>query len=264
MAHPEEVFSRSPEPAVVNPSNRFILDPHLTSAAFEHPLGHDDARYWGDDLDDAVRRLVLDDRLLLRQRFRANRRDVRGVWAGRGFPAHGIGLRSGSAREYRIMLADGTLVGTVDEGRAFEVVHPGAVYLHRGVTYRVVQLDLDDCAAVVVPASGDEYTQPRTDTTIRVLTTDAKRVVGRARPPARCARGDVTGHRLPTQGLIHRRSHGNGDARTASDPAGHARHLVARPSATAARRRNPAGFGSRHPSCRRACGHRDLAAVHDL
>ncbi|MDQ6698219.1 MAG: DEAD/DEAH box helicase [Actinomycetota bacterium] len=179
MTHPSEVFTRSPEPAVVNPSNRFILDPHLACAAFEHPLGHDDARYWGDDLDDGVRRLVLDDRLMLRHRFRSGRPDVRGVWAGRGFPAHGIGLRSGSSVEFRIVATDGTLVGTVDEGRAFEVVHPGAVYLHRGVTYRVVQLDLDDCSAVVVPASGDEYTQPRTETTIRVLTTDAKRAVGR-------------------------------------------------------------------------------------
>ena len=178
MAHPAEVFTRQPEPAVVNPSNRFILDPHLACAAFEHPLGHEDARYWGDDLDDGVRRLVLDDRLRLRQRFRTGRRDVRGVWAGRGFPAHGMGLRSGSSREYRIALTDGTLVGTVDEGRAFEVVHPGAVYLHRGVTYRVVQLDLDDAAAIVTPASGDEYTQPLTDTTIRILTTEAKRPVG--------------------------------------------------------------------------------------
>ncbi len=179
MSHPAEVFTRSPEPAVVNPSNRFILDPHLACAAFEHPLGHDDARYWGDDLDDGVRRLVLDDRLLLRHRFRSGRPDVRGVWAGRGFPASGIGLRSGSSVEFRIVAADGTLVGTVDEGRAFEVVHPGAIYLHRGVTYRVVQLDLDDCAAIVVPASGDEYTQPRTETTIRVLSTDARRAVGR-------------------------------------------------------------------------------------
>ncbi len=179
MAHPAEVFTRPPERAVVNPSNRFILDPHLACAAFEHPLGHDDARYWGDDLDDGVRRLVLSDRLLLRQRSRSGRRDVRGVWAGRGFPAHGMGLRSGSSVEYRIALADGTLVGTVDEGRAFEVVHPGAIYLHRGTAYRVVQLDLDELVAVVVPAAGDEYTQPRTDTTIRILDTDAKRPVGR-------------------------------------------------------------------------------------
>ncbi|MBA3905991.1 MAG: DEAD/DEAH box helicase [Pseudonocardiales bacterium] len=179
MTHPSEVFTRSPEPAVVNPSNQFILDPHLACAAFEHPLGHGDARYWGDDLDDGVRRLVLGDRLMLRHRFRSGRPDVSGVWAGRGFPAHGIGLRSGSSVEFRIVAPDGTLVGTVDEGRAFEVVHPGAIYLHRGMTYRVVQLDLDDCAAIVVPASGDEYTQPRSETTIRVLAIDAKRAVGR-------------------------------------------------------------------------------------
>lgn len=179
MAHPDEVFSRTPEPAVVNPSNPFILDPHLACAAFEHPLSHGDARYWGDDLDDGVRRLVLDDRLKLRAARTAGRPDVRAVWAARGYPSHGVGLRSGSSAEYSIALADGTLVGTVDQSRAFELVHPGAIYLHRGRSYRVQRLDLDDEVAIVAPADDiGEYTQARTDTSIRVLTIEDHRSVG--------------------------------------------------------------------------------------
>ena len=38
MAHPTEVITRPPEPAVINPSNPFILLPHLGCAAFELPL----------------------------------------------------------------------------------------------------------------------------------------------------------------------------------------------------------------------------------
>ena len=35
MAHPREVFTRPPEPAVVNLPNPFVLLPHLACAAYE-------------------------------------------------------------------------------------------------------------------------------------------------------------------------------------------------------------------------------------
>ena len=185
MAHPDEVFSRAPEPAVVNPSNRFVLDPHLACAAHEQPLTHDDRRWWGADLEEGVRRLVLDDQLKVRHRggwrFSARPTDgVRAYWAGRGWPTHGIGLRAGSADEYRIARADGTLVGTVDEARAFDLVHPGAVYLHQGLTYQVDQLDVDDRAALVSPADGGEYTVARSEVDVRLLGVDEQCGVGRS------------------------------------------------------------------------------------
>ncbi|HEY4376669.1 MAG TPA: Zn-binding domain-containing protein, partial [Acidimicrobiales bacterium] len=181
MAHPSEVFTRVPEPAVINPANSFILDPHLACAAYEQPLSHTDQRYWGDALDDGVRRLVLDDRLKLRQRSwdTSGRSEVRGVWAGRGRPTEAIGMRSGSTAEIRIALGDGSVIGTVDRSRACDAVHPGAIYLHQGRPWRVASLDLADGAAIVEVADGGEYTQARSDTTIAILATDARRPVGR-------------------------------------------------------------------------------------
>ncbi len=178
MAHPTEVITRPPEPAVINPSNPFILLPHLGCAAFELPLTPADERWWP-DLDDAVRALVLDDRLKVRQPT-SRRPSPTAVWAGRGFPAHGIGLRSGSTCDYRIVRDDDTLVGTVDEARAFDMVHPGAVYMHQGTTYRVVDLDLHDRLAIVEMCDGREYTVARTDVTMRVLNRDRCRFVGSA------------------------------------------------------------------------------------
>jgi len=172
MAHPHEVFRRPPEPAVVNLSNPFVLHPHLACAAYEQPLTPEDEAWWGDDLADAVRELVLDDRLRLR--------DGRAHWCGRGSPAPGIGLRSGSGDEVRIVEDDGRLVGTVDRSRAPETVHPGAVYLHQGQAYRVEDLDLTEGEARVAPSDGEEWTQVRSDTTIRVLAVDEHRRVGRA------------------------------------------------------------------------------------
>ncbi|HYD09969.1 MAG TPA: DEAD/DEAH box helicase, partial [Acidimicrobiales bacterium] len=151
MAHPTEVFTRSPEPAVINPSNPFVLHPHLACAAYELPLTPDDERWWGDDLDDGLRELVVDDQLKLR--------NGNAYWAGRGSPAPHVGIRTGSMVEYRIARSNGDLVGTVDEARAFEQVHPGAIYLHQGRSWKVSSLDLDDKVAYVEPSPGNEITQ---------------------------------------------------------------------------------------------------------
>jgi DEAD/DEAH box helicase domain-containing protein len=181
MNHPAEVFSRSPEPAVINPRNPFILEPHLACAAYELPLSHDDHRYWGDDLDDGVRALVRDDKLKTRRRrLRGGGEEPIAVWAARGIPGRNLGIRSGSSAEYRIWHADGNLVGTVDEGRAFSMIHPGAIYLHRGQSFRVTELDIDDHSAIVEPDDGDTYTQARTETDISVLDVEHVRTVGRS------------------------------------------------------------------------------------
>ena len=109
MAHPDQVFTRPPEPAVINPANPYVLHAHLACAAYEQPLGHVDERWWPGTLDEGVRALVLDDRLKIRDRGRGSVRVPLAVWAGRGWPTHGVGLRSGSSDEVRIALDDGTL-----------------------------------------------------------------------------------------------------------------------------------------------------------
>jgi DEAD/DEAH box helicase domain-containing protein len=177
MAHPTEVFTRPPEPAVVNPANPFVLLPHVACAAYEKPLVPEDEEFWADlgdgVIEDAVHELVLADRLRVR--------GGRAFHAGRGAPASAVGLRTGSSAEYRIVDGEGRLIGTVDESRAFSLVHPGALYLHQGQQYRVTSLDLDDRAAWVEPSKADEYTQPRTDIDIRILGEDDSATVGRAR-----------------------------------------------------------------------------------
>ncbi|HSH23716.1 MAG TPA: DEAD/DEAH box helicase [Acidimicrobiales bacterium] len=172
MAHPDEVFTRAPEPAVINPANPFVALAHLGCAAYELPLGADDDIWW-DDLDEGVRRLVADDRLTVRRR--------RAYWSSRHPPAPEVGLRSGSTAEYHIVDHDGRLVGTVDAGRAFTTVHPGAVYLHQGQPFLVDRLDLADRVAWVSPAAADELTQARSVSDIRIVDDERSRTVGRAR-----------------------------------------------------------------------------------
>ncbi len=185
-AHPEALLARPPEPAVINPANPFVVDPHLRCAAFELPLTHDDERYWPGLLDEAICRLAVDDELVVRPpgvgtaggKGRRRRRTVHSpvaVWNGRGWPVDGVGLRSGSPGQVKIVRPDGTPVGTVDRSRAGQVVHDGAVYLHRGVPYRVRRLDLDRGQAVVDPDDGATVTTAITRMDLRILDEDAGR-----------------------------------------------------------------------------------------
>jgi DEAD/DEAH box helicase domain-containing protein len=178
--NPTQLFTRAPEPAVINPANPYVLLPHLECAAFERPLGHDDERFWGDLLAEGVRLLVGQERLKVRSWGR--RGEPSAAWTGSGWPSQAVGLRSASRREVSIRerAEDQRLVGTVDEARAPALVHPGAVYLHRGAPYRVIELDLEEGVAWVEPDDGDTYTVPRTSVSFRIVSTDRSRSVGRA------------------------------------------------------------------------------------
>src|SRR5688500_2517486 len=173
MAHPRELFTRSPEPVVVNPSNPFVLDPHLACAAYELPLTPRDDTYWGDDLEDGVRRLVHADELRLRE--------GRAVHAGRDRPASSVGLRTGSSSEFSIVNDEGLLIGTVDPQRAFSTIHPGAVYLHQGQHYKVRDLDLEDQVAWVDSVDPEETTQARSDTSVAIVEEEHAVTIGAAR-----------------------------------------------------------------------------------
>lgn len=177
--HPQEVHSRPAEPAVVNPSNPFVLGPQLSCAAHELPLDRGDERWWGapqmpvGTLDEAVRALVVADQLIVRA--------SRAIHAGNSRrPAQELGLRNTSTCEYRILCSEGDLVGTVDEARAFTTVHPGAIYLHQGQPWLVEELDLEERIAWVVRTDSTDVTRARAETRIAVLNREKTTTVGRA------------------------------------------------------------------------------------
>ncbi len=164
--HPAELLDRPAEAVVVNPDNPFVARAQIACAAHELPLTHSDDHYFGDALDDAVRDLVMDDEL--------KPRGGAMYWAGREPPAARVGLRTGSSVECQLVDADGHLVGTVDASRALHVAHTGAIYLHQGRQYRVRDLDVEHQVAVLDPADdADEHTQPREETDISIVVTEA-------------------------------------------------------------------------------------------
>jgi len=173
-AHPGELTGRAPERAVVNPQNPFIVRAQVACAANEMPLTPDDERWFGAGLDDAVRDLVHADAL--------TPRGGKMYWSGGHSPARGVGLRSGSSVEYRLLDVESErTIGTVDDARVFAIAHPGAVYLHQGRQFRVDRLDCDEHIAMLEPYDdADEYTQARTTTDITIVREDAFAPLGHA------------------------------------------------------------------------------------
>jgi DEAD/DEAH box helicase domain-containing protein len=60
--------------------------------------------------------------------------------------------------------ATGTVLGLVEQERAYSTVHEGAVYLHLGEQYLVRTLDLETRTALVAPTAADWYTQAKKET----------------------------------------------------------------------------------------------------
>ncbi|WP_425558276.1 DEAD/DEAH box helicase [Cryptosporangium japonicum] len=162
--HPSAVFGRPVEATVLDPSNPYVLGPQLACAAAELPLTEADLPLFGGDaaryaLDGLVAAGVL------------RRRPAGWYWTSRGRPD--ADLRGTGGEPVSIVEAStGRLLGTVDAGSAPSSVHTGAVHLHRGETFVVEELNLDDLVALVRPAEPDWYTQSQDVTDLAVVSVE--------------------------------------------------------------------------------------------
>ena len=142
LRHPESVFGEPVEQTVMDPGNPRVLAPHLAAAAAELPLTEDDLTLFGPHARPVVDRLVAGGVL--------RRRPTGWYWAREDRATDHVSLR-GVASVVSIVERDtGRVVGTIDEAGAHLQVHTGAVHVHQGETYVVVDLDLDGAVATVV------------------------------------------------------------------------------------------------------------------
>ncbi len=167
--HPEAVFGRPVEATVLDPDNPHVLGPQLACAAAELPLAEDEVELFGGTaralLADLVRRGVL------------RHRPAGWFWTSGDRPT--VDIRGTGGAPVRVVEGStGRLLGTVDPGAAHSTVHQGAVYLHRGTSYVVDELDLDGAAALVHEEEPAWTTSARDITDIRVVETLRSRVLG--------------------------------------------------------------------------------------
>src|SRR3954471_1379114 len=191
LRHPDYFFSQSPEHAVVDPNNPYVLAKHLPAAAFELPLrsNHADLDRFG-PLAAPIAGVLRDEGSIVdvKQQY---------YFAGGQNPAVGVSLRHMSDNTFSIVERDGAsskesaddkVIANVDAISAPELFYPEAIYLHNGETYLVRELDLLGKIAYVERRETDYYTQAVLESNVRVT---GERATSAAVPQTTLAYGDA-------------------------------------------------------------------------
>ncbi|MBN1231018.1 MAG: DEAD/DEAH box helicase [Anaerolineales bacterium] len=165
-ANPEYLFSRSPEQALINPDNLLILLSHILCASFELPFTT--GQSFGNVSADQVQEFLeyLENSEVLYQA------GDKYFWMAQDYPASSVSLRTTSPDSVLLhSYVDGSwkIIGEVDSNSAHWMVHPEAIYLHRGQSYLVESLDINENIARLVPVEVDYYTQSRSETEVSLL-----------------------------------------------------------------------------------------------
>ena len=159
MREPDKLLGRRVEAAILDHTNPRVLAGHVRAAAYEAPITEDDAATLGPEAIDAARA-----DLELKQTPAGI------VWAGKDHPAARVPLRSTDPDSFTVVDGStGSVLGLVERSRAYTTVHEGAVYLHRGESFLVRELDLTTLHAVVEPFAGNWYTQAKKETMTEIV-----------------------------------------------------------------------------------------------
>ena len=152
--HPDYLLTRSPENALLNPDNLYILLSHFKCAAFELPF--EDGDGFGNAPAPEELLGYLSEEGILRHV------DGRYHWSAEDFPASEISLRSAAAENFVIIditdPAHHRVVGEMDRFTAPMLLHENAIYMHEGRQYQVEKLDFDACKAFIRAVDTGYYT----------------------------------------------------------------------------------------------------------
>ena len=152
--HPDYFLHQSPENALLNPDNLYILLSHFKCAAFELPFedgdGFGNAPGAGELLD------YLDEQGIL------HHVDGRYHWSAEDFPASEISLRSAASENFIIIditdPAHHRVIGEMDRFTVPMLLHENAIYMHEGRQFQVEKLDFDACKAYIRAVDTGYYT----------------------------------------------------------------------------------------------------------
>ena len=171
VRNPDRILADSIEATVLDPSNPYVLLPHLAAATAELPLTDEEATaIFGPGSTEAMKALAENGLVRLR--------GDRWFWVDRGRATDLAQLRSSGSTVTIIESRTARVLGTVDRSSASAQVHPGAVYVHLGVVHLVEDLDLDDGVAIVSPVDPGYTTVAQTTSDLRVVSRNETRAAG--------------------------------------------------------------------------------------
>ena len=154
VTHPDYFLRQSPENALLNPDNLYILMSHVKCAAFELPFEDGDSFGSAPGMDELLD--YLDEENIV------HHVDGRYHWSAEDFPASEISLRSAASENFIIIditdPARHRVVGEMDRFTAPMLLHENAIYMHEGRQFQVEKLDFDACKAFIRAVDVGYYT----------------------------------------------------------------------------------------------------------
>ena len=168
IGHPDYFFKQSPENALANPDNLYILMNHIKCAAYELPF-LDDESFGGGEATEPMLSFLEEQGFL---RHTAGRWH----WSTEEFPAAEISLRSAGDENFMIIditnPAHHIIIGEMDRYTVPMLLHEQAIYLHDAQQYQVEKLDFEHKKAYIRRVDVDYYTDADLNVSLRVLSQD--------------------------------------------------------------------------------------------
>ncbi|KYH24803.1 ATP-dependent DNA helicase [Halalkalicoccus paucihalophilus] len=175
LDHPEYVLKDGVEEAVIGLENNPVYAQHVLCAAHEQPLEDADREWFdGERLDRAVG-MWSDAGKLTGDLSRSVR------YMGSPRPQSEISMYATSNTQFDVRCPDGEIdMEPVDRERAYRDHHEGALFLHSGAQYEVIEFEEDrpNPYIAVREVQTNEYTETSSEKTIRDLESEATRDLG--------------------------------------------------------------------------------------
>ena len=165
VSHPDYFLRQSPENALLNPDNLYILLSHFKCSAFELPF--EDGESFGNAPGSEELLEYLTDSSILRHV------DGRYHWSAEDFPASEISLRSAASENFVIVditdPAHHRVIGEMDRYTVPMLLHENAIYMHEAQQYQVEKLDFDACKAFIRKVDVGYYTDADLNVSLSLL-----------------------------------------------------------------------------------------------
>jgi len=163
VKHPDDLFGRSYEAAILDPENDYVIRSHLPCAADEFPVKEEDGKYWTNNLVGHLEHLELEE-ILVRSS------DNPPTWRSiRPHPQKSVNIRSVGDSYTIFDKTTGAAIGTIDGMRAFKECHPGAIYLHMSRQYVVESIDTEYGDIIVKGTDLNYFTRVHSDKDTEII-----------------------------------------------------------------------------------------------
>lgn len=165
IQNPDYFFQASPEHALVQPNNLYVLLSHIKCSAYELPF--EAGETFGDVTDTDQFLEYLSENNILRHL------DGKYYWMEEELPSGEISLRSAKTENFVIIdisnAAHHRVIGEMDRFTVPMLLHENAIYMHDARMYQVEKLDMDACKAYIRAVDVDYYTDADLNVSLHIL-----------------------------------------------------------------------------------------------